>query len=301
MAVSQATPFYPFPMNKILWKVLNWNVRGLNDPDKWTLIFNKIRESGCQVICFQESKKEQVDLAFIKKICPMNFDSFAFVPSIGRSGGIITIWNSSVFSGVEVFQNRYALPVELHATKSEVYWTLTNIYAPCVDNEQFQFLQWIHNIHIPADENYMMVGDFNLIRSPQDRNRPGGNVNEMLLFNEAISQVGLLHIPLKGRKYTWSNMQSSPLLQRLDWFFCSLAWGENFPNTVAHSLAMTTSNHVPCVITIETTMPKSNIFIFENNWLEMEGFLPLVELTWTHFHIYTIQMLQKELQQSSYC
>jgi hypothetical protein len=82
-----------------------------------------------------------------------------------------------------VFQNRYALPVELHATKSEVYWTLTNIYAPCVDNEQFQFLQWIHNIHIPADENYMMVGDFNLIRSPQDRNSAGGNVNEMLLFN----------------------------------------------------------------------------------------------------------------------
>jgi hypothetical protein len=51
---------------------------------------------------------------------------------------------------------------------------------------------------------------------------------------------------------------------------------------MAHPLAMTTSDHVLCVISIETTMPKSNIFRFENNWLEMEGFLPLVELTWTH-------------------
>jgi hypothetical protein len=93
-----------------------------------------------------------------------------------------------------------------------VYWTLINIYAPCVDSEQLQFLDWLHNLHIPTDENYMMVGDFNLIRFPQDRNRPGSNVNEMLLFNEAISQVGLLDIPLKGRKYTWSNMQSAPLV-----------------------------------------------------------------------------------------
>jgi hypothetical protein len=164
-----------------------------------------------------------VDLAFIKQFCPRNFDSFAFFPSIGRSRGIITIWDSSVFSGVEVFQNIYALSVELHATKSDAYWTLTNIYAPCIDSEQLQFLQWLHNLHILADENYMMVGDFNLIRSPQDRNKPGGNINEMLLFNEPISQVGLLDIPLEGKKYTWSNMQSVPLLQRLDWFFCSLA------------------------------------------------------------------------------
>jgi hypothetical protein len=27
---------------KIFWKVLNWNIRGLNDPAKWTLIFNKL-------------------------------------------------------------------------------------------------------------------------------------------------------------------------------------------------------------------------------------------------------------------
>jgi hypothetical protein len=74
---------------------------------------------------------------------------------------------------------------------------LTNIYAPCTDNKQLQFLQWMHDIHISSDENYMMVGDFNLIRSPQDRKRPGGNINEMLLFNETISHLGLVGIPLK--------------------------------------------------------------------------------------------------------
>jgi hypothetical protein len=59
---------YPFcyPMHKIFWKVSNWNIRGFNDPTKWTLISNKIRDSGCQVICFQESKRESVDLQFLR-------------------------------------------------------------------------------------------------------------------------------------------------------------------------------------------------------------------------------------------
>jgi hypothetical protein len=122
------------------------------------------------------------------------------------------------------------MSVELQSTKSDLFWTLTNIYAPCQDSQQLDFLHWLNNISSPDDENWLLVGDFNLIRSPQDRNKEGGNVNEMLLFNEAISKLGLVDINLKGRKYTWSNMQNSPLLQRLDWFFSSVAcMVYNFP------------------------------------------------------------------------
>jgi hypothetical protein len=28
-----------------------------------------------------------------------------------------------------------------------------------------------------------------------------------------------VELPLKGRAYTWSNMQENPLLEQLDWFF----------------------------------------------------------------------------------
>jgi hypothetical protein len=51
---------------------------------------------------------------------------------------------------------------------------------------------------------------------------------------------------------------------------------------MATPLAMTTSDHIPCVISIETSIPKSEIFRMENSWMDMEGFLPLVELNWTH-------------------
>jgi hypothetical protein len=38
----------------------------------------------------------------------------------------------------------------------------------------------------------------------------------MLLFNRIISQLDLVEIPLKGRAFTWSNMQDNPLLEKLD-------------------------------------------------------------------------------------
>jgi hypothetical protein len=152
------------------------------------------------------------------------------------------------------------------------------LYFGCT---QLVFLHWLNSLVIPDDENWLLMGDFNLIRSPQDRNKAGGNINEMLLFNEAISNLGLVDIPLKGRKFTWSNMQNSPLLQRLDWFFSSVAWTTSFPNTMATPLAMTTSDHVPCVISIQTSIPKSTVFRFENSWLDMPDFLATVESSWT--------------------
>lgn len=72
------------------------------------------------------------------------------------------------------------------------------------------FIQWLKHYTVNDDDNWLIVGDFNLLRKPEDRNKPGGDVNEMLLFNEAISSLGLIELPLYGRKYTWTNKQPSP-------------------------------------------------------------------------------------------
>jgi hypothetical protein len=83
------------------WKVLCWNVRGLNAKEKWEAIRDKISESGCDVF----------DVQFIKNFYPSSFDAFEFLPSVGASGGIITIWKSSLFSGSLAFSNEYAISI----------------------------------------------------------------------------------------------------------------------------------------------------------------------------------------------
>lgn len=40
-------------------------------------------------------------------------------------------------------------------------------------------MNWFENIQMPDEVDWLIVGDSNLIRKPEDRNRPGGNVNDM--------------------------------------------------------------------------------------------------------------------------
>ena len=97
----------------------------------------------------------------------------------------------------------------------------------------------------------------------------------MFLFNEAISKLGLVEIPLLGRQFTWTNKQAEPLLESLDWFFTSANWTLSYPNTLTKSLIMETSDHWPCIIEISTTIPAAKVFRFENYWLQLESSSPL--------------------------
>lgn len=53
---------YIVSMNSHAWNILCWNVRGLNDIDKWDPIRNKIDESNANMFCLQETKREAFDL-----------------------------------------------------------------------------------------------------------------------------------------------------------------------------------------------------------------------------------------------
>jgi hypothetical protein len=86
------------------WSVLSHNVRRINSSVKWNGIRCAIRESGCDVICLQETKKELFDATYLKNFCPNHFDSFAFVPSVGNSGGSIIIWKSSKLQAMLFFK-----------------------------------------------------------------------------------------------------------------------------------------------------------------------------------------------------
>jgi hypothetical protein len=68
---------------------------------------------------------------------------------------------------------------------------------------------------MPNDTDWLLVGDFNMIPWPSDRNKPGGNIQDMLSFNLVVSNLRLEELQLIGNKYTWTNKSESPLLERL--------------------------------------------------------------------------------------
>jgi endonuclease/exonuclease/phosphatase family metal-dependent hydrolase len=117
-------------------------------------------------------------------------------------------------------------------------------------------LEWFHNIEMLVDTDWLVIGDFNLIRKLEDRNKPRGNMREMLDFNAAINRQGLEELRLNGARFTWTNKQQSPLLERLDWFFALTTWMTSFPGSMVSSLSRDTSDHTPYLISISTESHK---------------------------------------------
>lgn len=92
-----------------------------------------------------------------------------------------------------------------------------------------------------------------------NRNKPGGDPQSMMTFNNIIINLDLVEIPLKGRSFTWCNMQDQPLLEKLGWVFTSSHWTSVHPSTMAIPLAKITSDHVPIKVQIDSCIPKSQI------------------------------------------
>lgn len=142
------------------------------------------------------------------------------------------------------------------------------------------------NLDTTDFEDWVLAGDFNLIRHPENRNKPGGDISEMNMFNELISDLDLVEIPFSGRNFSWSNMQDDPLLVKLDWVFTSASWTISFPATFVQPLPRPISDHIPYVLHIGSSIPKFKMFRFENFWVDHPGFIDTVSLHWNSSTFY---------------
>jgi hypothetical protein len=75
--------------------VFFWNIRELNDENKHRVVRAKIGESSCIVFCLQETKMQNINSSFTKKIASKRFNKFAFnyPPYLEAPGGILVGWN----------------------------------------------------------------------------------------------------------------------------------------------------------------------------------------------------------------
>jgi hypothetical protein len=145
----------------------------MNDNRKWNAIRHKI-ESSCVAFYSQEKKRTTIDISYLIFFCPRRFNQFAYSPSDGASGGLLTVWNGSLLAGVATDINNFVVTVKLASLQSGQEWYLTNVYGPCAPGPKADLTNWLYNFDAANYELWMLVGDFNLMRAPGNRNKLGG-------------------------------------------------------------------------------------------------------------------------------
>ena len=122
------------------WSILNWNIRVINDPKKWSTIANKTKKSQCSIICIQETKRETFDTTYIKNFCPRCIGKFEYLPSVGASRGILVAWNDQVFRGQIIHNNNFTITIQFTSRHNGDQWVLTNVYGHCEQQERHLFI-----------------------------------------------------------------------------------------------------------------------------------------------------------------
>ena len=281
--------FVPYPLgvfftqmnqNGRVFQLISWNVRGLGDSDKCDVVRDTLTTVKPTVVCLQETKLSSTSVAKARSFLPTSFRDFLCVDAGGTRGGILTAWDVHALSLKGFIARKHTLTTVLVSTVTDISFTVTNVYAPSDHHDSASFLEDLAELVPHINGPWVLAGDFNLIRSSDDKNNDRVDSRLTELFNDTINSLALLELPLLDRLFTWSNRRESPTLARLDRVFLNTEMSTSFPNSTLTSLTRSTSDHIPLVVNLSTSIPKTNTFRFENSWLFHQDFLPCIAPAW---------------------
>lgn len=79
-------------------KIVSWNIRGLKNKEKGSLLGKVVNNTHADMIMIQETMVNVVKRPVLNRVWPHEpFDGIQ-IPSVGRSGGLIAMWKLSSFS-----------------------------------------------------------------------------------------------------------------------------------------------------------------------------------------------------------
>jgi hypothetical protein len=105
------------------------------------------------------------------------------------------------------------------------------------------------------------------------------NRADISVFNNFISGMELLELPLYGRTYTWTH-PNGVTMSKLDRVLLSEGWVDSWPNPVVWALPRDVSDHCPIVLRYNEVDWGPRSFRFRNHWLEDSRFKDLVKKVW---------------------
>nr|XP_020167362.2 uncharacterized protein LOC109752860 [Aegilops tauschii subsp. strangulata] len=195
---------------------------------------------------------------------------------------MVTAWDPSVLSLSASSASRYTLTASLSSTRCALSFRFTNVYAPSDHAFTADFVEDLMSVAAGITGPWLVLGDFNLIRFPHEKNNNRFDASRAAVFNSLVNSLALHELALLDRLFTWTNRRDPPTLARLDHVFFDHAWDVAFPDSCLSSRRRPTSDHVPLVVEAATRIPSSSRFFFENSWLRDPQFLPSTLPSWSN-------------------
>jgi hypothetical protein len=76
-------------------KIISWNIRGLGGLEKRKEVRKLVGDLCPSILCLQETKLQTCDTHLCLSLWGNSPHTFSYRPSIGASGGLLTLWDST--------------------------------------------------------------------------------------------------------------------------------------------------------------------------------------------------------------
>lgn len=263
-------------------KGLIWNCRGVGKKGLATYLKDTIAAYEVDFVGLQETMKQEYYDAFFRKIDPLNQFCWKWIPSRGKSGGILGGVKNSKFDIVDTEMGTFYIKMTVMDKKIQTHYCLIFVYGAAQEEHKEDFLQEFAAVCDDQDLPLLIGGDFNILRFSRDKNKRKKTCRYMTLFNSFINTHGLREIEMAGDQYTWSNNHDVPTLEKLDRVLVSQNWEILFPLMTVHKLVREISDHNPLVLdTMEQVEKTVKPFRYDSGWIKQPGFLDKIQTIWS--------------------
>nr|GEY85843.1 RNA-directed DNA polymerase, eukaryota [Tanacetum cinerariifolium] len=226
-----------------------------------------INSNKLNFLAIQETKMSSVSHLDVKFLWGNSNYDFVCSDSLGSSGGILCIWEASIFKkdNVTISDNFIAIYGTWLPNNAKILFVA--VYAPQQGLYKRILWDYISTILSRWNGESIIMGDFNEVRSSNERRGSCFNPYNARCFDRFISNSGLVDINMKGYAFTWSHPSIFTL----------------FPSITAICLDRHLSNHRP-ILLFEVHLDFGPIpFRFYHSWFEIDGFEDLIKRSWLSF------------------
>lgn len=261
-------------------KILSININGVATMGKqeWVRGLRKINK--IDVLGIQETKAENLEMWRQKTIWGGNQMESAQLNAIGASGGIITLWNKTMFMKEDCIIRDGLIAVKGIWRSNGTKVGFINVYAPQdLANKRRLWGDIIAILNADSEVKWIVFGDFNEVRKADERKGTIFNFNNAKVFNEFIHLAGLIEVKYGGRRFSRYNKHGDKM-SLIDRFFVNFSFTSSWPNPNVLIMPRGFSDHCPLLLNTEVQDFGPTYFKVFNTWMDNQSFKKMVKSTW---------------------
>lgn len=134
-----------------------WNLRGAGKKGISTCLTDIMSQYGLDIIALQETMKKSYDAKFFRRIDPYNNFFWKWIPSAGKSGGILCGVKYETLEVQTVKLGEFMILLNLWDNKKKCRWAFICVYGPAHEDKKSDFLAELASFGNLVDVPYIIL------------------------------------------------------------------------------------------------------------------------------------------------